>query len=68
MDALGGDVLESTISSPNATAPEAPIVQQAPAVQKVSGRGSLPEVEPQRLFTSHFPWALIEFDPFFLWV
>ena len=55
LDALGGDVLESTISSPNATAPEAPIVQQAPAVQKVSGRGSLPEVEPQRLFISHFP-------------
>ena len=53
LDALGGDVLESTMDSTNATAPEAPISQQPPAVQKVSGRGSLPEVEPQRLFISH---------------
>ena len=55
LDALGGDVLESTISGPNATTPEAPIVQQPPAVHKVSGRGSLPEVEPQRLFLLYFP-------------
>jgi hypothetical protein len=50
LDALGGDVLGSTMSGSNATASEAPIVQQAAVtVQKVSGRGSLPEVEPQRL-------------------
>ena len=55
LDALGGDVLESTMSSSNATAPEVLIAQQQPTVQKVSGRGSLPEVEPQRLFPFHFP-------------
>ena len=64
LDALGGDVLESTINSSNETAPEAPIAQQPPAVQKVSGRGSLPEVEPQRLFFSRIQ-SLIEFDLFF---
>ena len=55
LDALGGEVLESTINNSNVTAPEAPAVQQSPTVQKVSGRGSLPEVEPQRLLPSHFP-------------
>jgi len=54
LDALGGDVLASTISNSNASAPETPIIQQPPTVQKVSGRGSLPEVEPQRLLLSHF--------------
>ena len=54
LDALGGDVLESTMSGSNAAAPEAPIVQQPQPVQKVSGRGSLPEVEPQRLFPPIF--------------
>ena len=48
LDALGGDVLESTMSASNTTTSEAPIVSTPPAVQKVSGRGSLPEVEPQR--------------------
>jgi hypothetical protein len=47
LDALGGDVLESTMSGSTVTASETPIAQQPPAVQKVSGRGSLPEVEPQ---------------------
>ncbi|KAF9476942.1 hypothetical protein BDN70DRAFT_995325 [Pholiota conissans] len=45
LDALGGDVLASThISEP--TTPVHP-VHEPPAVQKVSGRGSLPEVEAQ---------------------
>ena len=37
LDALGGDVLDSTMNGSNPTAPEAPIVQQPPTVQKVSG-------------------------------
>ena len=65
LDALGGDVLESTMSGSNATASEAPVVQQPPAVQKVSGRGSLPEVEPQRLFPSHFPRFCLNLILFF---
>ena len=55
LDALGGDVLESTLGGSSAAASEAPIVQQQQApvtVQKVSGRGSLPEVEPQRFISS----------------
>ena len=66
LDALGGDVLESTMSSSNVAAPEAAIVSQPPAVQKVSGRGSLPEVEPQRLFPSHFPRFRLNLI-FFIW-
>jgi hypothetical protein len=66
LDALGGDVLESTTSASNAITSEAPVVQQQPpAVQKVSGRGSLPEVEPQRLFPSHFPSLCLNLDFFF---
>ena len=37
LDALSGDVLDSTMNGSNPTAPEAPIVQQPPTVQKVSG-------------------------------
>jgi hypothetical protein len=45
LDALGGDVLASTgfAESPASVAPSAP--EPAPVVQKVTGRGSLPEVE-----------------------
>ena len=52
LDALGGDVLESTLNISNVTTTETPIVQPPATVQKVSGRGSLPEVEPQRLLPS----------------
>ena len=46
LDALGGDVLATTsIAELSAPAPAAP---EPPAVQKVSGRGSLPEVEAER--------------------
>lgn len=62
LDAFGGDGLESTTKGSNATAPKAPIVQQS--YSKPSSRGSLPELEPQRLFLSHFQ-AFIEFDPYF---
>jgi len=48
LDALGGDVLATTsiaeLSAPAPTVPEPP----AAVVQKVSGRGSLPEVEAER--------------------
>lgn len=46
LDALGGDVLAST----NLSEPSTPVhaVAETPAVQKVSGRGSLPEVEAER--------------------
>ena len=66
LDALGGDVLESTMSASNTTTSEAPIVSTPPAVQKVGGRGSLPEVEPQRLFPPRFSKALFELELFFL--
>lgn len=46
LDALGGDVLATTtIAELSVPAPAAP---EPPAVQKVSGRGSLPEVEAER--------------------
>ena len=46
LDALGGDVLATTsIAELSTPAPAAP---EAPAVQKVSGRGSLPEVDAER--------------------
>jgi hypothetical protein len=47
LDALGGDVL---LASSNLSEPTTPVhaVAETPAVQKVSGRGSLPEVEAER--------------------
>lgn len=49
IDALGGDVLATTnISDLAASGPASPAVQEHVPVQKVSGRGSLPEVEAQR--------------------
>lgn len=45
LDALGGDVLDYTNNSePSLPTP----VSHAPPIQKVSGRGSLPEVEAER--------------------
>ncbi|KAF8971900.1 hypothetical protein BDZ97DRAFT_1152820 [Flammula alnicola] len=46
LDALGGDVLASTNIS-ELSAPVAAVHEPPPTVQKVSGRGSLPEVEAQ---------------------
>ncbi|KAF8902200.1 hypothetical protein CPB84DRAFT_1776135 [Gymnopilus junonius] len=43
LDALGGEVLAATVAS-DASQPATPTVS-VPVVQKVSGRGSLPEVE-----------------------
>lgn len=50
IDALGGDVLATTnIADLSASAgPASPAVLEHVPVQKVSGRGSLPEVEAQR--------------------
>ena len=54
LDALGGDVLATTsiteLSAPAPAAHEPPAV----TVQKVSGRGSLPEVEAERCVVSEF--------------
>ncbi|PPQ69658.1 hypothetical protein CVT26_001527 [Gymnopilus dilepis] len=44
LDALGGEVLAATSAS-EVSQPVTPTVSAPPAVQKVSGRGSLPEVE-----------------------
>ncbi|PPQ77561.1 hypothetical protein CVT25_011421 [Psilocybe cyanescens] len=46
LDALGGDVLASSGLAEQAQAPSTP-VHEPPTVQKVSGRGSLPEVEAE---------------------
>ncbi len=45
LDALGGDVLDYTNNSE--PSPPTPVAR-APPIQKVSGRGSLPEVEAER--------------------
>lgn len=54
LDALGGDVLASTGLSEVST----PVTTHAPepisTVQKVTGRGSLPEVEEKRYFMPRF--------------
>ncbi|KAF8167229.1 hypothetical protein B0H34DRAFT_779070 [Crassisporium funariophilum] len=46
LDALGGEVLASTTAS-DLGAPRTPTAPEPPTIQKVSGRGSLPEVEPE---------------------
>lgn len=51
LDALGGNVLTATAAA-EISQPVTPTVQAPPTVQKVSGRGSLPEVDTKRCVTA----------------
>lgn len=58
LDALGGEVLASTGSLSELSAPTTPAIPELPATTN-NGRGSVPEVEAERcvqLGQFHFPW------------